>query len=97
MRHGLSFDDKDYWAAASDDDFQEEILKKGLITKEQLKKILLRNSVASGIVLGINKDALTDFRHSESSSVDEEHELEIFCPDGVDIKYIPGLEPGGAA
>jgi|GEM_PF-3126626 len=90
---GLPLDDKHYLDVINDEELQMEMVKNGLINKNILHEILTRYFNTSGVVIGIHKDALADFTYYEGNLVDEENEIQFLCPEGIDIKYIVGIEP----
>ena len=95
---GYSLDDRGKYSLVGDENLQDDLLIAGKLTKKEIR--VIRNTYTKarkmhGVVFGLHKDALTDFDLRPVKESDEKGERIIVCPNGIDLRYLIGLEPEG--
>jgi hypothetical protein len=71
------------------------LIESGVVTEEDLTDAITQAKKYNGVVLGFHKDVLKDFKIRARGKHHEKGEEVIICPDGINYKYIIGLEPEG--
>jgi len=74
---------------------QAQLINRGVVTESNLMKAIQEAKKRSGVVLGFNKDILKDFKLRPHGRHHEKGEEMVVCPEGIDYKYVIGLEPEG--